>query len=573
MKAYWVMDFETNNNEEDCRVWAFACCSVNNPEEIYYGDTIEEALLLMSQLGGIFYFHNLKFDGNFIVAYLMLNGYKWVKYRNVERFEFTTLISDMNQWYTMRIGFDDVVEIRDSYKILPMKVKEIAKAFHLEEGKGEMDYNLDRPIGYTMTEEEKDYVRRDVQIVAKAIFVLYQQGMRKITQASNAFYDYKQIIGKKAFDAYFPVLEYDADIRQAYRGGYVYANKRYVGKDIRKGLVFDVNSLYPYVLAYMMLPYGEGKLFHGQYEYDVEYPLYVQCITFTAVLKEGFLPMIQLKNSGRYAPAQYLEEIDEPQELYVTHLDLELMKRHYDIKIHEWKGGWKFRQSNQMFNEYVMKWTKEKTEATLEKNGGRRTIAKLMQNALYGRFGLNPVVRSKYPVLMNDEVVYKTSEKEYRKPVYIPVAVYTTSWARHITICAAQQNYDRFLYADTDSLHLMGNEPPKMLEVDNVKLGAWKLEMKFEYGRYLRSKSYMELEFVTEEEMEQRIAKETPAHLFIPYGRGFLFKKITCAGLPEQCFSQVTWENFHEGVEYSGKLQQRVVKGGVVLKETTFKII
>ena len=157
--------------------------------------------------------------------------------------------------------------------------------------------------------------------------------------------------------------------------------------------------------------------------------------------------------------------------------------------------------------------------------------------------------------------------------MYIPVAVYTTSWARYITICAAQQNYDRFLYADTDSLHLLGKNLPETLEVDNVKLGAWKLELEFNKARYLRSKCYLELVYVTEEEREVLIEKETPAHLFLPEGRGFLYKKITCAGLPEHCFSQVTWDNFHEGVKYTGKLQQRVVAGGVVLKETTFKII
>lgn len=573
MKRQWSIDFETNNYEDDCRVWGFGCCNIYNVDEIYYGDTIEEAMLLMAELGGVFYFHNLKFDGNFIVSYLMQQGYQFKRAKKVNPGEFMAIISDMNQWYSMKIGFDETVEIRDSLKVLPMKVKEVAKAFHLEEGKGEIDYNLYRPVGYKMSEEEKDYIRRDVQIIAKALFILFSQGMRKLTQASNAFSDYKKMMGKKLFDVYFPKLEYDADIRRGYRGGFVYANPKYVGKDIGKGIVLDVNSLYPYVLAYMMLPYGEGKLFHEQYQYDAEYPLYVQCITFTAMLKEGYVPTIQLKNSGRYAPAQYLEQIDEPEELWVTHLDLELMQKHYDVVIHEWKGGWKFRQSNKLFYDYVMKWTKEKTEATLEKNGGRRTIAKLMQNALYGRFGLNPCVRSKYPVLEDGKVIYKATEKEYREPVYIPVAVYTTSWARYLTICAAQQNYARFLYADTDSLHLLGKKLPETLEVDNVKLGAWKLELEFEKARYLRSKSYLELEYVSEEEMEARIEKETPAHLFVPEGRGFLYKKITCAGLPEQCFSQVTWDNFHVGVEYTGKLQQRVVDGGVVLKETTFKII
>jgi hypothetical protein len=47
---------------------------------------------------------------------------------------------------------------------------------------------------------------------------------------------------------------------------------------------------------------------------------------------------------------------------------------------------------------------------------------------------------------------------------------------------------------------------------------------------------------------------------------------VTVAGLPEQCYPYVNWDNFHEGVIYEGKLQQKHVKGGIVLKETTFEI-
>ena len=31
-------DFETNNHEDDCRVWAWASCDINNTDNIYYGN-------------------------------------------------------------------------------------------------------------------------------------------------------------------------------------------------------------------------------------------------------------------------------------------------------------------------------------------------------------------------------------------------------------------------------------------------------------------------------------------------------------------------------------------------------
>ena len=47
---------------------------------------------------------------------------------------------------------------------------------------------------------------------------------------------------------------------------------------------------------------------------------------------------------------------------------------------------------------------------------------------------------------------------------------------------------------------------------------------------------------------------------------------VTCAGLPERCHDQVTFENFNINATYTGKLQPVHTAGGIVLEETTFKI-
>ena len=185
-------------------------------------------------------------------------------------------------------------------------------------------------------------------------------------------------------------------------------------------------------------------------------------------------------------------------------------------------------------------------ESTLNGNKAMRTLAKLMLNALYGKFALNPNVQSKLPWYDNGVIKYKLGEKETREPIYIPVGTFITAWARYKTISSAQKVYDRFVYADTDSLHLIGTEIPDMLEIDPVNLGAWKHESTFTRARFLRQKSYIE-------EID-----------------GVL--KITCAGMPDRCYQYVTWDNFHTGASYAGKLGMTHVNGGIVLKDIPFSI-
>lgn len=48
--------------------------------------------------------------------------------------------------------------------------------------------------------------------------------------------------------------------------------------------------------------------------------------------------------------------------------------------------------------------------------------------------------------------------------------------------------------------------------------------------------------------------------------------KVTCAGLPDDLYSQVTFDNFKEGFTAHGKLTYKHVIGGVKLIETDYTI-
>jgi hypothetical protein len=253
----------------------------------------------------------------------------------------------------------------------------------------------------------------------------------------------------------------------------------------------------------------------------------------------------------------------------MTSVDLKLFFEHYNVYNVEFCSGWKFRAFEHAFDDYIDYWTEQKIQAKKDGNAGLYTIAKLFLNNLYGKFSTSPIMQSKNPVLVDDVVKLQLGAKEEKSPVYLPVGTFITAYARDVTIRSAQKVYDRFLYADTDSLHLKGLEVPAELEVDDYKLGAWKHESTFRRARFLHAKCYIEETYVKKFYNEKKEQWETkPTNEITDLWE----IKPTIAGLPHKQHSQVTWENFHFGTVYSGKLLPHTVDGGVVLQPVDFRI-
>ena len=550
MKRY-VADFETTTNENDCHVWAYGTCEVGNTDNTTIGQTIYDFMKWCSTENKIVYFHNLKFDGEFIIHWLFNNGFKYSKEKQEKTF--SCVVSSMGQFYIIEVIFktgnkkQEKVIFYDSLKKLPFPVRKIAEDFNLPIQKLEIDYNEERNDDHILTEQEIEYVLHDVKIVAMALQIQIEQNLTKITNGSDALNDFKRTISKKQFEINFPILDIqtDKDIRQAYRGGFTYVNPKFQNKDIKNGIVFDVNSLYPSVMYDKPLPYGLPLFFNGQYEHDEMYPLFIQNFTCEFKVKKDYIPTIQLKNNLSFIPNEYITESKEQVNLVLTSVDLELFFEHYDVWNIEYINGWKFKQCVGIFKPYIDKWGKVKKE----NKGAIRQLAKLMLNSLYGKFGTNPDVTGKIPYLDDENVVkWKLGEKEMRDPIYIPMGVFITAWARHKTISTAQLCFDRFIYADTDSLHLVGTDIPKAIEhiIDDKELGYWAHESTFTRARFIRQKTYIE-------EIDGKI-------------------DVKCAGMPDTIKSRVTWDNFHKGFKSGGKLLPKRVKGGIILKDTEFTL-
>lgn len=566
-KKKFVADFETINDINDCRVWCWSISEIGNTENTQIGKTIEEFFAHLETIpNSDVYFHNLAFDGQFILSYLLNNTYVHTEDKKLQPKQFSTLITDDGAFYIIKVCLKRYCNITfyDSLKKLPFKVKVIAKAFGLQESKGEIDYNKYRPVGYELDENEKEYVKNDTIIVAKALEHQFNENLTKMTIASDALSSFKSLI---EFEKFFPSLDDNIDqfCRKAYRGGWVYVNPRYQNKDCYNIEVYDVNSLYPSQMYDQPLPYGDPVYFKGEYQYDPNYPLYIIHILVRFKLKENALPMIQIKNNYLYNGREYLDHVDTLVDLTLTNVDFELFKDMYDILDIEYLEGFKFASISGLFKPYIDKWNKVKMDNTGE--GGvpaLRTIAKLMLNSLYGKFATRTHTKKKIPYLKENGVVgYMLTDEEIKESIYTPVACFITAWARNKTIRSAynlmqgkhkingktiNNDKDYFIYADTDSIHTFVNDNIEyLLDIDSKELGKWKHESSPDKARFLRAKTYIEC-------MGEDI-------------------DVKCAGMSDEVKKYVTFDNFHYGfIDTEHKLGRKTTKGGVVLQPTPFEI-
>lgn len=524
------------------------------------------------------YFHNLAFDGKFIVDWLLKNGFVNVGtvMKDSPANTFGTVIDKMNNWYMIEIVFTKGkngkrMKITDSLKKIPLSVESIGKTYCNSDLllKGEIDYHLFRGRNHVMTAEERDYLERDCNIVATALCSHLNMGMDRMTISSDAMKKYKESLHedpKKAqqkFNTFFPQVSQEVEkmAREAYRGGYTYLNPYYIGKRL-KGRTYDVNSLYPSVMINCYLPWGQPVT---QEEYDNMDPrnrqLYTLSISKITIkqfeLKKKRTPIIQIKGQAdffkprEYQKSNWCEHMMSyiPVTLYVTNIDIEDILEHYDVIGMEVQETIYFKARKGMFDKYISHWrhVKENSE------GGERQIAKLLQNSLYGKFATKLERVNKFAELdENGKVTYaKEVQGDDANQFYTPVAVFITAYARRITYTAIRDNIDRFIYCDTDSIHITGMDQEGNVDSHDSRYGAWKLECVFDDSKFLRAKTYMEHQWNDKKKVWEW--------------------EIKACGLSAEGKKEVTVDNFKLNSVFSRKTL-KTVNGGCVIRTGVFRI-
>lgn len=483
---WYVADFETTGMNEyqktgSTRVWLWSVADQDG-DIASDGQTIDEFMAwLEAHYGSIVFFHNLKFDGTFILNWLFdHNFFRVDKLLVHSKKGFATLIGDMGEYYQIKINFapNKQVTIQDSLKVIPLKVKEIAKAFKLPIEKEIIDYD-----DYTVDEKRLEYVHHDVQIVAMAMKFFRDKGFTRMTIGSNAYHEF--VGNSKTMRRLFPMLgtEWLTDWRSAYRGGRSQVNPIHAGKILHNIRRYDINSMYPFVMAEREMPYGwpietdvRGRFAFELYDIDIDFDL-----------KKGHLPTL-LKKNGLFAKGDsYYLRTEGVEHMKISNIDYMLLERHYDINYVKFNKILGFKTTKLIFRDFIHKYYELKSSST----GGMRLVYKLLLNNLYGKFGSNPTGKNKIPIMGEDGALkYEYSPEHDMTQYYLPVAIAVTSWA-HLLIDDAimKTGFENFVYCDTDSVHTLGTLPDDW--VDPKELGKFKLEAIEDTGKYVRQKCYV----------------------------------------------------------------------------------
>lgn len=627
-------------------VWASGICELFTEDAVILhsiDDTYEYLNNLNKHL--VIYYHNLKFDGTFWMYYLLTHGFHEAVYDFTKEEDFTFMkekfmkrntfrysISDMGQWYqiVIKTNHDKYIYIQDSLKLLPFKLKKIGKSFKTKHQKLDMEYEGYRYAGCYISPDEEAYLKNDLYVIKEALEIMFQQGHNRLTIGSCCLHEFKEhfildnLLMPNDWDKYFPDLykitlpeEFGSltagdYIHNAYRGGWCYLVKGKENIEYDKGTTADVNSLYPSMMHSQsgnIYPYGKPTFWEGNIPDEAIGPNKFYYVRFTCrfYLKKGMLPTLQIKHNYLYKPREMLETSDvyDPHTgrylrylikdgeyipttvtLTMTMMDYKMFLEHYNVEQFKVLDGCWFNAKAGIFDDYINKYKKIKMEST----GAIRELAKLFLNNLYGKMAASTDSSFKLVRMSDDNSLkFKCIERFDKQAGYIPIGAAITSYARCFTINAAQKNFygadkDGFIYADTDSIHCnLPADKIKGIRVHPNDFCAWKLEATWDYGLFVRPKTY--IEHVMEENL-QPIEKP--------------FYNVKCAGMPDHCkdlfiasvtqdytalkidkldedelefiHKRRTLSDFKVGLVVPGKLMAKQITGGTLLVKTTYEM-
>lgn len=594
--------YETTKDGTDIynqRVWLAGFKNLETLESAYFTslDDFMNAILSRGENVNTEYaFHNLKFDGSYIVPWLLTHDYQ-VSQGKPDPGEFSILVDNRNAWYSLTIQVTKrrKVLIWDSLKLFPCALEYLPDIYATPTHKVIEDkawYTIKRPEGYTPDTRDLTYFENDLTVPAEALnahIELY--GLRfKKTQASQSFYNFEQSF--KAWKFRFPPLstKQDTEIRNAYWGGISYVSKDKASRDYHNIGVIDINSSYPHKASDKKLPYGQCLAEYGEGKHPDMSKFWVAEALVDFTLKPGCLPCIPKKaieegfilESKDVDPDKWLDDSEGIVRMKFCNIDYKTMLESYDLKVYRWlwsmHWAWKVHKEVAKFvykNNDIKVGNKIKAKA--EPDPQRKTElltlanrAKIDNNSFYGKFGEDIIKEGKTPYLENEEVIWKVDrvdEQGERARKYLPVAIAITAWGRQQLVQLWNIVGEHALYCDTDSLHYLVEGQKKIdqavkngiLIVDDTQLGAWKLEGYMKKGRYLRAKCYLE-------QTEDGHWEATVAGLPADPHTGQFSKSRSC----------ISWDNFFIGLvipeSQANKLRTVRTATGNKLISTHYKI-
>ena len=213
---HMVADFETCMTEDhkDVRVWAWGLADIFT-EEYEQGTDLDKFMdrILGDKLIYDIGYHNLKFDGNYILPWIYKHGFRYIHNRvfmNTWKEGgdltgcFTHSISESGQFYNIIIvkprkasnNTPSFIYLWDTMKLFPESLEKVGAQYNTTHFKIKEDtdfYEEIRPVGHELTERESMYLKEDCLVLAEALRGQVEKyGKLYRTRASKAFSFFKE---------------------------------------------------------------------------------------------------------------------------------------------------------------------------------------------------------------------------------------------------------------------------------------------------------------------------------------------------------------------------------------------
>lgn len=284
--------------------------------------------------------------------------------------------------------------------------------------------------------------------------------------------------------------------RPGVKGALCYVSE--LGRTYRgPGIVVDANSLYDYVACAYPMPSptlvacGSGTPKKRYLNRALYYMILKADVTMT--LKPDGIPCISADGERGN---EYLTGCRQ-RTLTLTPADRDILYDNYSISYFSIKSYMVWTDGSQEFKKYITPLYEKKR--TLPK-GIQRDYVKSCLTGFIGTFARR-VQKMDYNITLDDTdgILYGHREpvqpEEYYKRLkkaeglaYINMAIVTG--AKHYILSYIKKHPDRFLYCDTDSIHLKGTEMPDDIPISD-KMGDFKIEETFDDCIYHGQKNYI----------------------------------------------------------------------------------
>jgi len=289
----------------------------------------------------------------------------------------------------------------DTFNYFKFSEEEMGKALKLPKVLSKEDYELPPSKWNTLIDEKgKEVVQRDTEILWK-----YFMNFKKTFENIGISIAETSLKVYKARYMTVPLISmpkiHEDYIRQSYRGG---RTEAYYIKEELPFIMYDVNSLYPYVMMtnkYAVSFYREEENYTLNYlEEDVNsYSIFVQCDFEFPHDLERFPIVVRTKIGNTFKLTQKYTAKD----VWLTGKEvMAIVKEGGSVKI---KKVLLYKQKD-LFSRFVKELYEKREEYKKEGNKVMEKFYKLILNSLYGKFGQRIIER----IISDDETILSLFE-------------------------------------------------------------------------------------------------------------------------------------------------------------------